>query len=763
MKGKEIKSKTVFKNKLPLLFFILIITVGLIISIIGIYLVSQQKRVKELNLERELTEQLNKSRDSAREMVMSDLNKIYTSLSEPAGIKNSDNKAFYEDIKKKIDKNKFCKFPFLINSSGKILFPDKEVPVLPLEEAPNELQLFKNAKLLIQFILKWDETLFSNQIFLNIKSQELYKRGLISEFRKNDFKNAIFYYKKAILINKQKHLAPIIFNSIGRCRYKSGKYKKAAGMYLMIINRFGHLLKDDLSFLRIRIWRSLALSAYKVGDMSKATKSYLRILELILFKRRNRREIFVFFKNEAINFLMKSGGKYLLNDSKAKFEKLKIMESEFYHSSLDNQLKKLLSSSREVDLNIRINKIEKKMKEIFKSYQKKIYFYSSLKNLYHWDSHKFMSLNIIEFKTVNIKNKYSICVKNLQVENTSPNPVFLGFIFDQDKYEKKLILSNLNKELLTNDLKIGFANHYEDSRYKYPVIYVQFKNFFHWNSLIFYSNIDDYIGKKVRKELRVNYLLIAVLILTFILFIFLFYKYISREADLLKLKSNFVDSVSHTLKTPLTRISLLAENVESGWVKDEKKKKEFLQTIISESYKMNDMINNMLNFSKIDAGKKHYDMKMDSLSEIISSVVDNYSEYIIKLGFDLEISIDKNIPDFNMDREAIKTILINLLQNAIKYSSPEKYIRIALFKDEEKIVLEIEDRGFGISKKEQKKIFEKYYRTQSKQVKSLEGSGLGLYLIKNAVAAHKGEIKVKSEPDHGSTFSIIFSMEVESK
>ena len=74
----------------------------------------------------------------------------------------------------------------------------------------------------------------------------------------------------------------------------------------------------------------------------------------------------------------------------------------------------------------------------------------------------------------------------------------------------------------------------------------------------------------------------------------------------------------------------------------------------------------MLNFSKIDAGKKLYEMKMESLSEIISSVVDNYSEYIKKMGFELEISIDKNIPDFNMDREAIKTILINLLQNAIK-------------------------------------------------------------------------------------------------
>jgi len=371
MKGKEIKSKTVFKNKLPLLFFILIITVGLIISIIGIYLVSQQKRVKELNLQRELTELLNKSRDSAREMVLSDLNKIYTSLSESAGIDNSEHEVFYEDIKKKIDENKFCKYPFLINSSGKILFPDREVPVLPLKEAPNELQLYKNAKLLIQFVLKWDETIFSNQIFLNIKAQELYKRGLISEFRKNDVNNAIFYYKRAILINKQKHLSPIIFNSIGRCYFKSGRYKKAAGMYLMIITRFGHLLKDDLSFLRIRIWRSLALSAYKGGDMPKVAKSYLRVLELILYKRRNRREIFVFFKNEAINFLTALKDKYLLNDSKAKFEKLKKRESEFSHSSLDIQLKKLLLSSMEVDLNIRINKIEKKMVEIFKEYQKR--------------------------------------------------------------------------------------------------------------------------------------------------------------------------------------------------------------------------------------------------------------------------------------------------------------------------------------------------------------------------------------------------------
>jgi signal transduction histidine kinase len=241
------------------------------------------------------------------------------------------------------------------------------------------------------------------------------------------------------------------------------------------------------------------------------------------------------------------------------------------------------------------------------------------------------------------------------------------------------------------------------------------------------------------------------------------YKYITREAELVRLKADFVDSVSHTLKTPLTRMALMAENVQQGWVTEENQKQFFFQTIIHETTLMTDMIDNMLDFSKIEAGKKQYHFQRSSLTEIVEAVKGRYADYLKKTGFDLQVQIEKNVPMFELDREAIQLIIANLIQNALKYSTEEKYIGIRVYREKDHAVIEVEDRGMGIPEKDLPNIFKKFHRVPGSAVKAREGSGLGLFIARHAAASHNGEIQVKSRIGKGSTFKVILPLNKRNK
>jgi signal transduction histidine kinase len=248
--------------------------------------------------------------------------------------------------------------------------------------------------------------------------------------------------------------------------------------------------------------------------------------------------------------------------------------------------------------------------------------------------------------------------------------------------------------------------------------------------------------------------LIAAIISLLLLGVWFFYKYTTREAELVRLKSDFVDSASHTLKTPLTRIRLMAEKMELGWIKDEAKKKEYSRAIMAETDRMTEMVTNMLDFSKVEAGRMRFDMKNGSLREHVQTVMDSLRMHIESQGFQLEMKLAEDIPLLYFDPEAIKSILVNLVYNALKYSQAEKYIGVDLYQEGDRVILAVADKGMGIPEKEREKIFEKFYRGRDETVKAMEGSGLGLFLARHAAKAHKGDIKVTGEPGKGSTFKV---------
>jgi signal transduction histidine kinase len=229
---------------------------------------------------------------------------------------------------------------------------------------------------------------------------------------------------------------------------------------------------------------------------------------------------------------------------------------------------------------------------------------------------------------------------------------------------------------------------------------------------------------------------------------------ISREMALARLKSDFVSNVSHELRTPLSLIRLYAETLEMGRLKSADKYQEYYSIIRKESERLTALINNILDFSRIEAGRKEYDFRQTDLRELVRNTLESYRYQIEQSGFAFEEKIAEDVPPLSVDREAMARSLLNLVNNALKYSQDQKYIGVNLFRDNGTVKLEVVDHGIGIPQAEQQKIFDKFYRVGDPLVHNTKGSGLGLSLVRHIVRAHGGEVLVDSVPGRGSKFTI---------
>lgn len=229
---------------------------------------------------------------------------------------------------------------------------------------------------------------------------------------------------------------------------------------------------------------------------------------------------------------------------------------------------------------------------------------------------------------------------------------------------------------------------------------------------------------------------------------------ISKEMALAKLKSDFVSNVSHELRTPLALIRLYAETLELGRINTQDKKHQYYRIIRKESERLTALINNILDFSRIEAGRKEYEFRETDIAELVRNTLDSYRYQVEQQGFSLEENIEGNLPTVYVDREAIARALVNLVNNALKYSSDEKFLGVKLYKDQGAVKLEVVDHGIGIERRDQTKIFEKFYRAGDPLVHNTKGSGLGLSLVQHITQAHGGDIEVESTPGHGSKFTL---------
>jgi signal transduction histidine kinase len=249
--------------------------------------------------------------------------------------------------------------------------------------------------------------------------------------------------------------------------------------------------------------------------------------------------------------------------------------------------------------------------------------------------------------------------------------------------------------------------------------------------------------------------LLAGIVVLIFLGAFLIARDISRESEIMRLKSEFVHNVSHEFKTPLTLIRLYAETLQRKGNLASEQKQEAYQIITKESERLSHMINNVLDFSRIEMGKKEFNFVKGDLSNLVRETVDSYRYHLEKKGFTIHTDIASDLPETSFDREAMASVVINLLSNAMKFSPQKKEVTVRLYTENDNAVLQVADKGIGINPKELDRIFERFYRITDKVVSETRGSGLGLPLVKHIIEMHGGEIKVESDSGKGSIFSVV--------
>jgi signal transduction histidine kinase len=233
---------------------------------------------------------------------------------------------------------------------------------------------------------------------------------------------------------------------------------------------------------------------------------------------------------------------------------------------------------------------------------------------------------------------------------------------------------------------------------------------------------------------------------------------VNRDVRVAEVRSQFVASVSHELKTPLTAIRMFAETLAMGRSRDEQTRSEYLETIVNESERLARLVDNVLDFSKIEQGKKIYRCQPVRLEEVAGSAVRAMQFPLAQQGFHLKYSVEEDIPELQADPDAIQQAILNLLTNAMKYSGDSREIDLRIAARDGNAVIQVADRGLGLTPEERKRVFEKFYRAPSHESHSIAGTGLGLTLVAHIASGHGGRVEVESAPGEGSTFCILIPL-----
>jgi two-component system phosphate regulon sensor histidine kinase PhoR len=271
------------------------------------------------------------------------------------------------------------------------------------------------------------------------------------------------------------------------------------------------------------------------------------------------------------------------------------------------------------------------------------------------------------------------------------------------------------------------------------------------------------IEEAAQERYRRNMALIVILDIVLLAGALFVYRLIRKEMELVALKSDFVSNVSHELRTPLALIRMFTETLEMKRVRTEKKKQEYYTIILHETERLTRLINNILNFSRMESHSRKFTFRPVNINGMISSVMAIYSYQLERLQFTVETSLEKDLPDIRADEEAIAEALHNLIDNAIKYSGEDKFLRVASLRSDNAVQISVQDHGIGIPQEYHSKIFEKFFRISQGLVHTAKGSGLGLAIVQHIVKSHEGTITINSEHGKGSTFIITLPITKESE
>jgi two-component system phosphate regulon sensor histidine kinase PhoR len=291
------------------------------------------------------------------------------------------------------------------------------------------------------------------------------------------------------------------------------------------------------------------------------------------------------------------------------------------------------------------------------------------------------------------------------------------------------------------------------------------KTLYAWRIQVTPRNVDE-LRAQAETERLLGVLLIPVSTVIIAVGLGVVWLSVRAERRASRLKSDFIANVSHELKTPLSLIRMFAELLATGKHKGEGTARDYAGIITRESDRLAHLIDNVLDFARLERGKASYNFAEGRLEEVVERALDVCRYRLEKEKIRLRTEIGPDLPMVRMDEDAMTLVLLNLVDNAAKYGGSDGgegggaggadggEVSVRLTRAPGGATLSVRDRGSGISLEDQRRIFERFYRASNARIRNVRGSGIGLSLVKHIVEAHGGRVDVESRPGHGSTFTV---------
>jgi signal transduction histidine kinase len=552
-----------------------------------------------------------------------------------------------------------------------------------------------------------------------------------AEFRRKNFSEAVTLYNQILDRAKDNQVKAWILSRVGRCEVKHKRFKQALIIYRSIIADFPYLLTESGHPLNLvsslEMLDVLRLDKNYDGFFRESLKTYNQLVENVWSLDGDQIKLYTTMLKNMIDEVVAENSS---NDIPAD-----------YSAAIDD-IQDL------IDKKLEIWRMAEAVKEkILPGTREKLDNLSS-------DSPQ-VQKNTFEFED----NDILVLLIPLDRNSSGQYREFLGSLLRiRDLMEAIDILvkencppgvSILLRSTLSDNIVFGDAEVSQGS----PVITDFFpENFPPWRLELYQTG-----GGESGFFLYKNIFFWTILTLLFILLFGsgLIIRTIIHEVNLLNLKSEFIASVSHEFKTPLTSMGAVIERLLDDEVKDPDKAQEYYRILSHDSERLKRLVKNVLDFTKIEEGKREYKLASTDIVELVRREVKIFEKENKSNSFKVGIEIDDNIPPVFADEEAMSQALRNILDNAAKFSGQEKKINVQIVRKENSVEIAVRDRGIGIPDNEQKRIFEKFYRGKQASSVSPTGTGLGLTLVKHIMDAHGGNIIVRSQPGEGSCFSLI--------
>jgi signal transduction histidine kinase len=251
----------------------------------------------------------------------------------------------------------------------------------------------------------------------------------------------------------------------------------------------------------------------------------------------------------------------------------------------------------------------------------------------------------------------------------------------------------------------------------------------------------------------------AVLILVLLAGSYFIMRSINRERAVARLQSEFMSAVSHEFRTPLTSLRHLSEMLSKGRVATQEQRQKSYDILASESERLQNLVESLLDFSRIEAGAFRYQYELVNPEKFMDEILTEFQEKAKSHGYHVEFEHAGEYLQIRADKEALSLAIRNMLDNAIKYSPDCRTVWIEMSQERGRLIIRIKDQGVGIPISEQKEIFKRFVRGIGSRATNIQGTGIGLAMSSHIIEAHNGEIHLESEPGKGSTFTILLPLE----